>query len=356
MTTRRAVVALACGAAVLLSGCSAVVTGRGQIAAPAASRFPSSVPTSTAPSSGTSRPVGTPNEPSARARARYPRKSVDTAIGDPGTADLCQIVDTGKLTGIGGLVAERGSAQYLPECYIDLAGERAGPTELALNVYPTRSGPQQAAGRTSTRVAGLRVYRLPYLAKYGSCERDVVARGVTIRVDTYRAGGAKPSQSVTCKVTTVMSDGIAAAVAAHHVPRLFEPYPGLLSLNACATARGAQLTRLPILQGARFEDDEFGVTCRLVTPSLSLVVQPILADQEVPGQTSGKTIGGHQVYESANDDGYRHCSFYSVLGETPTQSWEQLSVEAYALTTSVSDLCGQAGRALGLYLDTAGLR
>jgi hypothetical protein len=334
-------VAVAVGALVLVAGCTSTGGGGGGKGTRSAST------SSANPSPSRSRSASLPP-------ADIVRTPVQTAIGDPVTADLCSAMGLDPLRGLGaGLTPSFDARQYPPGCSVTL--RNAAKAVLGLSVFADRRTPREAAGRTRRVTAGLPVYGYPYDSSTGSCERDISSSGLRLVVDAFAPGPDKPDQSLSCAAADAMADRIAAVVAAGGVPRLPLAAPSLTALNGCKVVRRAGIPALPDFAGSEVIPRGFGANCELRRGALFLFLDIQIAGSARPRGSNPTTVEGHRLYETSAQGGY--CTYVSNQGSTADGRHEQLSATSTVVGTATppADMCGQTAQALARYLTAAGL-
>lgn len=321
--------------AVLVLGtaaCTSTVAGRGSTTVR---------PSTRAPGSSTAAPAD-----------RFARTPVSTAVGDPVTLDFCGGIALSAVQRPGYEVAF-DPLQYVPGCALRLTRPGAAG-HLSVLAFVT-AGTPSSGPHTAGRLSGLTVYRYAYRAADGDCERDVLARGVLVKV-TAVANGLTGSAALNCAGTEAVAAQLARAMAARSLPRLAVATPSLTSLDGCAIVRAALLARNALLAGATPTLDDFGIGCGLVG-KMALYFDPVIEDAATPADTHAVSAGGHTLYAD-DGNGTTFCSFVSVQGHTSNGRLEELL--AYASTSGSPTLpagaCDTTRALLVEYLDTAGLR
>jgi hypothetical protein len=320
--------------------------------------------TSTAPSSGgpttssiavtaSTPPVSTDAPPTIPPQfVRQPRK---TAIGDPATADLCAAVGKATFEHLGTSPVTLDALQYPPGCSFTLSGPRE--PVLTVSVFAARHGAPAPDGRTKRTSSGLTVYRYPFDARTGGCERDVVATGVRFVADAITRGSAKPDKRLSCRATDAMADRVAEVVANRSVPRLGLAQPTLLELNACRIVTDAGITGLSDFASADVIRRGFAVNCELRTDRVFLFINVAIAASAPPAGGTPISVNGHRLYRIAARP--RFCSYASVQGATGVDGQREELTAASTVPVSgkpPEHLCDQTVRALARYLSAAGLR
>jgi hypothetical protein len=224
-----------------------------------------------------------------------------------------------------------------------------------VSVFAARHRPHEADGRTEGRSNGLPVFRYPFDGSTGSCERDVVIRGVLLVADTLARGDTDPDKELFCAAAEAMAERMALAAAGGAVDRLALAAPSLTELDACAVARRASITALGSFAGAILKRRGFDVNCELRTDDVFLFVNVSLVDttRAVPGQSI--RVGGHDLLQHAVQP--RYCSFASAQGSTGDGVQEQVTatVTVPGPGAPPADLCQDTAAALARYLTVAGL-
>lgn len=310
--------------------------------APPGSTSPSGAPSSGAPSSG---------PPS---RSGISRAPVHTAIGDPVTADLCAAMGLDSLRGLGaGRTPSFDARQYPPGCSVTVRD--ASTSVLGLSVFVDRGVPAVSTGRTTRRQTGQKVYVYRYEAKTGSCERDLVAVGLRLVVDSYAPGSAIPDRSLACGGADAMVNRLAAVVAGGTVPRLALARPSLSALDGCKIVRRTDITTLSAFGGSAIHSRAFGANCELNRRGRFLFLTFAIADTARPAGSTATTVEGHRLYRTAARGNY--CSFVSSQGRTAAGRYEQVSATSAVAgsATAPATMCGQTAQALARYLTAAGL-
>jgi hypothetical protein len=341
----------------IVSACTSTTHGTGRLGGSGTNS-----PVSTSTGSGASNPPSTGSVASGPPSGsgapstlppQFVRTPLETAIGDPGTADLCAAVGLTPFDGIGSGAAGYDAVQYPPGCSITVT-DGTQPV-LTVSVFAARHAPHDADGRTQSTASGLPVYSYPFDAGTGGCERDVVASRVRLVADAITRGSAKPDEQLSCAATKAMADRVAEAAAAGSVPRLSLAEPSVADLGACLVANAAGITGLSDFASAKVIRRGFGVNCELRTDTVFLFLNAALASAAPPAHGTPITVGGHDLFETTS--GPRFCSYVSVQGTTSDGRREEVSAAA---TTTGSDkppaqLCEQTAQALARYLTTAGL-
>jgi hypothetical protein len=337
----------AAGVVLLLSGCTSVVGGRGQATGTPSSSASSA---STGASSSTS-VVTSPTAPP----SDVVRTPVQTAIGDPVTADLCTAIGLDALRGLGaGLTPYYDDRQYPPGCSVTL-NDGAKPV-IGLSVFAGQGEPTVADARTTRTVSGLSVFSYPFDKATGSCRRETKAEGVLLTVDSIQAGTETPDERIACAATDAMADRLAAVVAEANVPRLLLADRSLSALDACKVARKAGITTLPAFTGGVLHTQGFGASCQVRPTSLFLFVDFVITDVARPRGSTPTTVDGHDLYSRASRADF--CSYVSTQGRTWDGRYEQVAATATVVgsRTAPAELCEQTSQALARYLTAAGLR
>lgn len=342
----RARLIVASVAVALLSGCASVVSGHG-----AASVSPSPTGPTGFPASGSGSVSPVAPSTTASGFARFPRRPVPTAIGDPPTADLCTAIGLSALSHLG-YPPKYGTSQPPPGCYVQLT--KSGQRVASVDVYASTEPPQAQPGRRSTRQSGLVVYVYPYESSIGDCERDVVAQRVFFHVHAFaNEVPASRKRAVACNGTAAMTTRLAQVVAAHEVPRLSLADPSLSAMDACAVVQASGLLSQSRYTGMKLAPDAFGSGCTLSKGSTYLYFDYSLVQHVPVPDTRPVVTHAHQMYAyAANGSGY--CTFGSVQGTTGDGKHEVFELSANS-SSSDTALCDATQQALATYLDTAGL-
>jgi hypothetical protein len=344
VTARRVGAAVA---VLVLAGCTSVVGGRGQ---------PSGTPSSTgarstASASPSASVVSTPAAPP----ADILRTPVQTAIGDPVTADLCTAIGLDALRNLrAGVTPSFDDRQYPPGCSVTF---NDGATHVVgLSVFASQGRPAAADHRTSRVASGQTVYSYPFDAATGSCRRAIKAEGVLLTVDSAQVGTAVPGKSIACAGTDAMTTRLVAVAAGHYLPRLQLADPSLSVLAACKVVTKAGIRTLPAFAGGAIRTQGFGASCQLRTAKLFLFIDFAIADAARPPGSTATTVEGHRMYSRGSRADF--CSYVSTQGTTSDGRYEQVVASATVPVTASApaELCEQTTLALARYLAAAGLR
>lgn len=285
---------------------------------------------------------------------RFVRTRFDTAIGDPGTADLCAAVGARTFGRLGTGTAVVDPVQYPPGCSFTLSNP-SGPV-LTVSVFAARQDAPAADGRRTKRTsAGLDVYSYPFDPHTGGCARQVMADGVRLVADAITRGSAEPDKQLSCGATDAMADRVAEVAANRSVPRLSLAQPSVVLLRACAIARDAGITELSDFADGRVIPRGFSVNCEVRAHSVFLFITASIATTVPPPRATRVTVGGHDLYEIASRP--RFCSYVSVQGTAGDAHHEEITADATAQGRGKppAQLCDQTARALALYLTSVGL-
>lgn len=336
--------------ALLAAGCTS--TSR-----PHGARSSARSATASAPAPTTSASGGTSSEPTTSEPdfppPEFARARVDTAIGDPVTADLCAAVGLATFGHLGTLTASFDARQFPPGCSVTIT-TAAGST-FAVSVYAARRPAPSSADRTTRVSSHQTIYAYSFHAATGSCRRAMVADHIKLMVDSFAAGTEKISQSVACAATDAMADGLAAAVAHHSVPRLSLAARSLSEIAACPVLKEAGVTALTAFASGALIRRGFDENCEVKTKRVFLFVNFAIADDRKPAGSTITTVLGHRLYELESGTGF--CSYVSTQGSTDDGRYEQVAAAATAADAAKppAGLCAQTAEALARYLDTAGL-
>ena len=362
MTSRRLVLV---AVALVVSACTSSTHGSGRLASHRTSSPPptgsvtssprptgsvtSGPPSTGSVTSGPSSGGGAPSTPP----PQLLRTPLVTAIGDPGTADLCAAIGLTRFDRLAPSTAAYDAVQYPPGCSITLSDGTA--PVLTVSVFAAQHQPHEADGRTESTASGLPVYSYPFDASTGGCERDVMAKGVRLVADAIARGSATPDEQLSCAATKAMADRVAAVAAAGSVPRLSLAQPSIVNLGACLVADAAGVTGLSDLASARLIRRGFGVNCELRTDTLFVFINAALATAAPPENGTPTAVGGHELFQTTARPGF--CSYVSVQGTTGEGQHEEVTAAATTTGTAKppAQLCDQTAQALARYLTAAGL-
>jgi hypothetical protein len=283
----------------------------------------------------------------------FARTPVTTAIGDPGTADLCSAIGADTFSGLGAGTATVDPVQYPPGCSFTLSN--ASKPVLTVSVFAARHDAPDADGRTKGSSSGLDVYSYPFDAHTGGCPRDVMATGVRLVADAIPRGSAEPDEHLSCAATDAMATRLAEVAASGSVPRLSLAQPSLVQLSACLIVKDAGITTLSAFTSGRLIRRGFAVNCEVRTDAVFLFINAALAATAPPTRATPVSVGGHDVYQTASHPEF--CSYVSVQGVTGDGQHEEVTAAATVPggRQPPANLCDQTAQALARYLATAGL-
>lgn len=333
----------------LATGCTSTANEKGHPSRPNSSAGASSP----APGTATSGPLLSSSPAPITVPPGFARTPVATAIGDPGTADLCSAVGADTFSSLGAGTATVDPVQYPPGCSFTLSD--AGGPVLTVSVFAARHVAGEADGRTKRRSSGLVVYSYPFDSHTGSCRRDVLATGVRLVADAISRGSAQPHERLSCAASDAMADRLAHVAASGSVPRLSLAQPSVTQLSACAIVKQAGITTLGAFASGQVTRRGFAVNCEVRVNTVFLFINAALAADAPPTRATAVPVAGHVLYRTASRSGF--CSYVSVQGATGDGQHEEVTAAA---TVSGSgqpppDLCDQTAQALARYLTTAGL-
>lgn len=330
----------------LTAACTSTTKGSGHAGRSTSrtSSVTSSTGTSTSPA-GNGTPTATPSA--------FVRTATVTAIGDPGTADLCAATGTATFGALGVSSATEDAVQYPPGCTFTLSNA-SGPV-LDVSVFAARHRAPLADGRTVRTASGLDVYSYPFNAHTGGCPRDVMADHVRLVADAITRGSAQPDEQLSCAATDALANRLAEVAAKGPVPLLSLAQPSVVSLDACAIVHDAGITDLSAFASADLIERGFAVNCEVKTDAVFLFINAALATTAPPAHSTPVSEAGHDLYEV--ESGSKFCSYASVQGTAGDGKHEEVTAAATVAgdAKTPANLCDQTARALALYLTTAGL-
>jgi hypothetical protein len=343
--TSRRLVLVATG--LVITACTSTTHGTGPVTPSRTSRsaLTSTGSVASSPPSESAAPTTLPPQ--------YIRTRRVTAIGDPGTADLCAAIGLTPFSSLGFGTASYDAVQYPPGCSITLnEGDRP---VLTVSIFAARHAPPEADGRKQRTASGLAVYSYPFNADTGGCERDVLADNVRLVADAITRGPDKPDDQVSCAATDAMADRAAAVAAQASVPRLRLAQPSVVDLNACAVVKDAGITGLGDFASAHLIRRGYAVNCELRTDAVFLFINAAIAATAPPVRGTPVSVGGHDFYEITSRPGF--CSYASVQGTTGDGKNEEVTAAATASGSAKppGQLCDQTAQALARYLTAGGL-
>jgi hypothetical protein len=336
-------------ATVVVAGCTSS-HGTGTDSSVARPSESPSAPTSS--TSATSRPAPTSSAPNFPP-PEFARASIQTAIGDPVTADLCAVVGTDVFAGLGTLTATLDGKQFPPGCSATLT--TSAGVQFAVSVFAARHHTPSTGDHTTRARSGQTIYVYPFEQDTGGCQRQVAAQEVWLVVDSFAQGSEKPSEDLACGATDAMADALATAAAAASVPRLSLAAPSVSELAACPVLAKAGVTKLSAFASAHLLQRGFGENCEVKTDRVLLFVNFAIADQAKPATATATTVLGHRLYSVESRPDF--CSFVSTQGQTGDGRYEQVAAAATATDPDKppGQLCAETGEVLARYLTTAGL-
>jgi hypothetical protein len=261
------------------------------------------------------------------------RHAVETAIGDPVTADLCGALKEDPLSELMGPYPAYSAGpdpyQSFGTCTMDVKGSAGLVFQVEVAALDPMSFHVPRRG-TMRRLLGVQVKSLP--STRDSCDRVVVADRVVIDVHAIaKLQGA--TSSVLCRAADMAVSDLAASITSGSIDRRSSGEPrSVTDLDLCTAARSALGRNGLPLKGAQVHGSSFGAACVATGNTFALSIDAALIfnggglENDAP-----VTYDGHRFVQGHFSSGCR-----LVSKQNTARDGQQIEIIRFRLTQSES--------------------